>query len=395
MDHRKFSEAALFQDASARTAGLTDFGTEIDYFRESLAMLVESTLAESRLRDEESFRELLLHHLGNRLRIQQCFTQCPAILDTPIPRPIFISGLPRAGTTTFSRLLGEDARIRTLRLWELLSPAATDLAHPWALTEDRIAVAEQAVLARARRGTLGIRPISIFVPDECFHLMRSSFNSDHLHRAVARRPTYFRWMGQRDRYGVYAYYKMQIQLLLWQRPCPPDGLVVLKNPFIHLENMKTIFSLFPGAVIVNLTRDVASVLKSLCHKNHLDRRAHSDHVSPEDVGGDMVENLEIYYQRRAAELEQLTPEQRARVVTIHFDAWEGDPVSIVRRVYELIAQPFPDALASSMSASLQQHRRYGEQSSYDLRPFGLREAELRERFEPHEEAFRACASVIG
>lgn len=395
MDTAMFSEAALLAAASARTAGLTDFGTEIDDFRESLAVLVESTLRESRLRDEESFRELLLHHLGNRLRIQQCFTRSPEILELPIPRPVFISGLPRAGTTTFSRLLGEDSRIRTPRLWELLSPAPSDLAHPWALTEDRIALAEQAVLARARRGTLGIRPISIFLPDECFYLMRNSFNSDHLHRAVARRPTYFQWMGQRDRHGVYAYYKLQLQLLLWQRPCPADGLVVVKNPFIHLENMKTIFSLFPGATIVNLTRDVVSVMKSLCHKNHLDRTAHSDHVSPEDVGRDMVENLEIYYQRRAAALEVLTPEQRARVVSIHFDAWEGDPVSIMRRIYERIAQPLPDALASSMTAALQKHRRYGEQASYDLGPYGLREAELRERFEPHEAAFRERVSVIG
>jgi hypothetical protein len=391
----KFSEAALLEDASARTAGLTDFGPEVDRFRESLAVLVTSTLAESRLRDVASFRDFLLHHLGNRLRIQQCLTRFPAILDTPIPQPMFVSGLPRAGTTTFSRLLGEDARIRTPRLWELLSPAPTDLAHPWALTEDRIATAERTVLARARQGTLEIRPISIFMPDECFYLMRNSFNSDHLHRAVARRPTYFRWMGQRDRYGVYSYYKLQLQLLLWQRPCPPDGFVVLKNPFVHLENMKSIFALFPGATIVNLTRDVASVMKSLCHKNHLDRSAHSDHVSPEDVGRDMVENLEIYYQRRAAELERLTPEQRARVVTIHFDAWEGDPVSIMRRVYARIAQPFPDALASSMSAALQRHRRYGAQASYDLGRFGLREAELRERFEPREAAFRARVSVIG
>lgn len=395
MDRGSFSEAALFADASARAGGLTDFGAEVDYFQESLAVLVESTLAEARLRDEAPFRDFLLHHLCNRLRIQRCVTRHPEILDTPIPRPLFISGLPRAGTTTFSRLLDEDARIRSPRLWELLSPAPTDLDHPWALTEDRIARAEQAVLARARQGTLGIRPISIFEPDECFYLMRNSFNSDHLHRAVARRPAYFHWVGQRDRYGVYAYYRMQLQLLLWQRPCPEDGGVVVKNPFVHLENMRAVFSLFPGAVIVNLTRDVASVMRSLCHKNHLDRRAHSDHVRPEDVGGDMVENLEIYYRRRAAELDKLSPLQRARVVTIHFDAWAGDPVSIMRRVYAAIAQPFPDALADAMAtAARQKHHGYGAQASYDLAPFGLREAELRERFEPYEEAFRARTSAI-
>jgi hypothetical protein len=394
MDRAKFSEEALFEEASRRTSNLTDFGPEVDYFRESLAVLVESTLAESRLRDEEAFRELLLHHLCNRLRIQSCFRQFPAILDTPIPRPLFISGLPRAGTTTFSRLIGEDPRIRTLRLWELLSPAPTDLAHPWALTEDRIAAAEQAVLARARQGTLGIRPISIFLPDECFYLMRSSFNSDHLHRAVARRPSYFRWIGQRDRFGVYAYYRMQIQLLLWQRPCPADGHIVLKNPFVHLENMRTIFALFPEAMIVNLTRDIVSVVKSLCYKNRADRRAHSDHVRAEDVGRDMVENLEVYYRRRAVELEGLSAAQRARIVTIDFDAWAGDPVAIMRRVYELTGQKLTRELGEAMSASLQKHRRYGEQSSYDLGELGLEEAELRARFEHAEAEFRERVTVI-
>jgi len=224
--------------------------------------------------------------------------------------------------------------------------------------------------------------------------MRSSFHSDHLHRAVARRPTYFRWLGQRDRRGVYAYYRAQLQLLLWQRPCPPDGRVVLKCPFIHLESMRAIFELFPGATIVNLTRDLASVVRSLCHKNRLDREAHSDHVDPAVVGADMVESLEVYYRRRAAELAALTPAQRARIVTIPFEAWAGDPVSIMRRVYALIERPFPDALAGAMAAALLQHPRYGVQARYDLGPFGLREAALRERFEPHEEALRACVTVI-
>lgn len=394
MDRASFSEAALFEDARARTGGLGDFGTEVDYFRQSLAVLVESTLDESHLRDPQVFRELLLHHLGNRLRIQACFAQAPSILETPIHRPTFISGLPRAGTTTFSRLIGEDPGVRTLRLWELLSPAPTELAHPWALTEDRIAAAERVVLARARRGTLDIRPMSIFLPDECFYLMRNSFNSDHLHRAVARRPAYFRWVGQRDRAGVYAYYKQQLQLLLWQRPCPPEGRLVLKNPFVHLENLTAIFALFPDATIVNLTRDVASVMKSLCYKNHADRQAHSDHVTAEQVGADMVENLEVYYRRRAAELARLTPAQRSRVVTIGFEAWAGDPVATMRRYYELTEQPFPDEVAARMRASLQRHRRYGAEARYDLEEFGLDEAELRARFEPHEEAFRRQTLVV-
>jgi Sulfotransferase family len=393
MDRGPFSQAALFADASARTGGLTDFGTDVDSFRDHLAVLVQSTLDESQLRDPEAFRELLLHHLGNRLRIQACLAHAPEILQIPIPRPLFISGLPRAGTTTFSRLIGEDALIRTPRLWELVSPAPTDLAHRWAMTEDRIAAAEQLVLARARRGTLELRPTSIFLPEECFYLMRNSFHSDQLHRAVARRPSYFRWIRQSGRAGVTAYYKQQLQLLLWQRPCPDGGQLVLKNPFVHLENMAEIFAQFPGATVVNLTRDVASMMRSLCYKNRADRQAYSDHVSAAQVGADMVENLEIYYQRRATELARLSSAQRARVVTIDYQAWTGDPVAIVRRLYALTGQPFSDELAARMRAALPRHARYGEHDKYDLAEFGLREDELRQRFAPYEDAFAREVTV--
>lgn len=394
MDRSVFSESALFADASARAGGRTDFGPDGDDFRGALAALVASVLDEGKLRDGAAFRELLVHQLVNRLHIRSCLVAHPEIEAIAIPRPMFVSGLPRAGTTTFSRLLAEDERIRTPRLWELLSPAPTDLAHPWALTEDRIAKAEEAVLARARAGTLGIRPISIFLPDECFYLMRNSFDTDHFHRAVARAPSYFAWVGRRDRRGVYAYYRSQLQLLLWQRACPPGGHVVLKNPFVHLENMKTVLALFPGATIVNLARDVVSVMKSLCFKNRADRRVHSDDVPAEEVGRDMLDNVEAYYQRRAASLATLTAEERRQVFSIDFDAWAGDPVAIMRKVYARTGQSFPEALADRMRGALGRHQRYGEQSKYDLAEFGLVEGAVRARLEPFEVDFRRHTDVV-
>lgn len=394
LDRARFSEAALFADASAHTRGLTDFGPDVDFFRESLAVLVESTLAESHLRDLEAFRRFLLHHLTNRLLIQRALSHAPEISALPLPPITFISGLPRAGTSTFSRLLAEDPAARTLRLWELHSPAPTDLEHPWALTEDRLAAAEDLVLSRARRGALGIRPMSLFLPDECFYLFRNSFSTDHLHRAVARRPTYFHWVGSRDRTGVYSYYKLQLQLLLWQRPCPPTGHLVLKNPFVHLECMPALFANFPDASVVNLTRDVVDVMKSLCHKNLGDQKAHTDLVTPHQVGADMAENLEHYYERRATSLDHLSDDQRARLVSIDHSAWAADPVAIMRRLYQRLGRSFDEPLADAMNVALSKHARYGESARYDLADYGLDEHDLRERFEPYEAAFRDQVDTI-
>lgn len=397
MDRGRFTIDALLTDASAR-CGLTDFGDTGDArdgFRDALAVLVGSALDEARLRDPEAFRDLVVHHLVNRLRIAECLRRVPAIAATPMPAPLFVSGLPRAGTTTFSRLLGADRAIRSPKLWELHSPAPTDLAHPWALTEDRLAAAEQLVIARAQRGTLAIRPISLFAADECFYLMRNSFDSDHLHRAYARMPSYFGWVGRRDRAAVYAYYRAQLQLLLWQRPVPVGGTLVVKNPFIHLENLPTVFALFPGALVLNLSRDVASVVASLCYKNRSDRLAHSEHVRAHDVGADMVDNLDHYYARRAAALAALDPVHRARIITIPFDAWADRSIAIMRELYPLIGRSWSPDIERAMTDALPRHAGYGERAKYDLGEFGLSADALRARFTAHERAFADATRTVG
>lgn len=407
VDRGRFRLEALLADASAATGGLTDLGQGpgFDDCRPALAALIESTLDEAQLRDAEAFRAFLLHHLQNRLRIAASWRRFPAIAALPLPPALFLSGLPRAGTTTFSRLLAEDPAARSLRLWELHSPAPTDLAHPAALTEDRLAAAEQLVLARARRGTLELRPMSLFSADECFYLLRNSFASDQLHRAVARRPSYARWVAAQERSSLYGYYASQLRLLLWQRPCPPGGHLVLKCPLVHSESPLALFAHFPGAVVVDLHRDVAAVLASLCHKNLSDRQAHSDHVSARDVGADMVENLERHYRRRAAEVAQLPAAQRRRILRCDYARWSrdaGSTLAAVARVHAFLGDQLGDppgshfsaALAARLTAALPRHAAYGAGDRYDLAEFGLRADELRERFAPYDAAFRAQVTSL-
>lgn len=397
VDRARFTEAALLADASA-AAGLRDFGEDGaalgDDFRPALAALVASTLDEAQLRDVEAFRAFLLHHLQNRLRLTECLRRVPPIAERPLPPALFLSGLPRAGTTTLSRLLAEDPAARSLRLWELHSPAPSDLAQPSALTEDRLAAAEALVLARARRGTLDLRPMSLFSADECFYLLRNSFASDQLHRAVARRPSYARWIHEQPRLDLYAAFARQLQVLLWQRPCPEGGHLVLKCPLVHSESPRALFAAFPSAVLLDLTRDVAATLASLCYKNRADRLAHSDRVSSIDVGADMVENLERFYQRRAAEVAQLSAAQRRRIVRCDFDAWSADPVAALAAVYRHLGRPFPPPLAARMRQALPRHARYGAATRYDLAEFGLSAEALRERFAPYDLAFRAQVTSL-
>src|SRR6202011_2245264 len=46
----------------------------------------------------------------------------PELLRQPVARPIFISGLPRSGTTFLHSLLAEDPANLVPRIWQLIHP---------------------------------------------------------------------------------------------------------------------------------------------------------------------------------------------------------------------------------------------------------------------------------
>ena len=91
-----------------RRTGLSDFGPEP--FEEALAVLLESYDREAALSLFGRFaaRWDVLRFLTNLLELREAEIKDPALLDQPIERPIFISGLPRSGTTFLHNLLAQD-----------------------------------------------------------------------------------------------------------------------------------------------------------------------------------------------------------------------------------------------------------------------------------------------
>ena len=69
------------------------------------------------------FRDFVTGLLANRLTIEEDIARHPEILDVPIERPLFITGLPRSGTTFLHRLMSEDPAGRTLLYWESICPS--------------------------------------------------------------------------------------------------------------------------------------------------------------------------------------------------------------------------------------------------------------------------------
>ena len=87
--------------SAVKACGLSDFGSDDDNYREALAVLLESYQRDADLTEfgSKMQRFFVRNALVARLVSEAAFTQYPEHVDVPIERPIFVTGLPRTGTT--------------------------------------------------------------------------------------------------------------------------------------------------------------------------------------------------------------------------------------------------------------------------------------------------------
>src|SRR5215469_10819068 len=116
-----FSAEEMIGLARRRT-GLFDFGAEP--FEEGLRVLLEAYHREAELNLFGRFaaRWDVLRFLGNLLRLREAERRDPAILEQEIPRPIFIAGLPRSGSSFLHNILAQDPDTLAPLTWEMIYP---------------------------------------------------------------------------------------------------------------------------------------------------------------------------------------------------------------------------------------------------------------------------------
>jgi Sulfotransferase family len=115
----------LCAEARRRT-GLEDFGDPP--IEPALSILVNSLELEADLHPLGRFlmRVHLRELLETRLRLAYTWSgQLEALEASVIKRPIFITGMPRSGSTFLHEVLAQDSDNRTPRVWEVMFPLPT------------------------------------------------------------------------------------------------------------------------------------------------------------------------------------------------------------------------------------------------------------------------------
>ena len=371
-----------------RRAGLSDFGD--GGFREGLGVAVAAFNA----RDDAHtfgrifFREYVIGQLVNRLKIQADLTRHPEILDVPIPRPIFIAGLPRSGTTFLHRLMSEDPAGRTMRTWEAMMPSPSPTPETYA-TDPRIAKARRQVnLVNRLSPRLAVaHEFAAESPEEDNDLFARDFTAAII-SFLFDMPDYVRWLRDRDVTETYRYARRQLQLLSWKNRA---DYWVLKAP-AHIFRLDTLLEVFPDASVIMTHRDPTQVIPSLCSLAAGFRGILTDRVDLRRLGSEFVEALPKGPERAIAAREKL---DSSRFFDVSYEKMIADPIATVREACAHFGYDFTPEYESRARRYLAENPRHKHGAHrYRLEDFGLDAETVHENFAEYRAWLAARGLVV-
>lgn len=259
---------ALLAEVSQRTAAPADFAVPPVPALRALADAFNAIGSRLHFFGKQRIRRSLVEALCWRVRLAQALARHPGIAAQPLPRPIFIVGPFRSGTTFLHRLLAADPRLRWLRPWEA-TYAPRDVperaaADSYLQQDPRIADLQRDLgnLYRRSPQLAQLHPVAANQAEECFGFLESALLSPSF---LFHAPLfdYLDWLAAVDESAwdyVYAGYRDHLRLLNWLHP---GERWLLKSP-VHLWNLGALRRAFPDALFIHTHRDPLASVDSLC-----------------------------------------------------------------------------------------------------------------------------------
>ncbi|BAL87382.1 hypothetical protein AMIS_21620 [Actinoplanes missouriensis 431] len=357
--------------SATRMTGLDDFGEPS--YREGLGRLLSAYREEAGLTPAGSkqTRRLLRGALVSRLLSEAAWRRYPAA--APVTRPIFVTGLPRTGTTALHRLLAADPDHQGLELWltevpQPRPPRKTWDAHPvYAMLRDAY---------RAHSAFDGVHHLGPDEVEECWRLLCQSMTSVSF-ECTAHIPSYSSWLAATDWTGAYRRHRRNLELIGGN---DPGRRWVLKNPS-HLFALDALLAVYPDATIIQTHRDPRSVIASVCSLNAVASDGWSTVFSGRVLGTDQLTLWSRGLHRFAASRKCHDP---SRFIDVRYEDFVRAPLDTVDAIYARLGLELSGAARAAMRASHAESLRGTRRPAhvYDLKTYGLTPDEVDRAFEP-------------
>jgi hypothetical protein len=355
----KLDIGRLHEDAS-RLTGLSDFG-DGDYL-EGLEVLAEAYAGAGLTRLGAGMkRSFLRGALMARLFSEAAWRSNPEHESVQIRQPVFVTGLPRTGTTALHRMLVADPAHQGVELWLADVPQPRPPRSTWSSHPIFQMLASGYQESSKRLGK--VHHVAAEQVEECWHLLRQSMMSVSF-ECLAHIPGYSAWLRERDWTGAYARHRRNLQLIGLN---DQGRRWVLKNPS-HLFALDALMAIYPDALVVQTHRAPQEAVASVCSLNAQATEGWSTVFVGEVIGREQLElwatGLELFTRARA----RYDP---ARFVDVEYEELVADPAAVLRTVYARLERPVEHAVPV---------RRGAVEHVYSLEDFGLTRGQVEERF---------------
>ncbi len=367
----------LIEEAT-RDAGLDDFGDLP--FREGLRVLVASLRDEAGLDEKRTgdLANILKGFLTKRLRLVNDRKRIPQIADQIIKAPIFITGMPRTGSTHLHALMATCEGVRVPAFWEMMVPSPPPERATYT-SDTRIAQIQKAV-EQFPVEALKRHPMAATRAEQCIFLLDTSLINIAL-PGQYRIPTYRDWILNSDLTPAYEGHRRTLQHLQLN----VGGQWVLKYPK-HLMGLDALLSAYPDARFIWTHRDPATSLPSVASLVGY-WRSLSPGYDPRKVGPEWVA-LEELCLLRGLDARERAGNKPKQWLDIHYADMMRDPAGTVERICNHFDMPYSDETRKRVEAWLQANpqTKHGVHE-YAAEDFGLKKAQLRERFSFYTKRF--------
>jgi hypothetical protein len=368
-----FDANELVAEAISQT-GFDDFG-EFPY-REGLEVLLQTYDAHIQdLAGRKSCRDRVVMQLATRLKCENAFKTIPQWQEQKIEAPIFVTGLPRSGTSALLNLLVSAPENRGLLQWEVQFP------DPWPGSQPGDKDPRYDYLAKALEATRDsdfakIHFVDADTPEECVLLHAFAFGGVQLGFEIMLEP-YHSWLLKQDLVPLYRYQKQQLQMLNWRMP---GKQWMLKAP-AHMMGIDAILKVFPDARFIWCHRDPQAVVPSINSMNKAVMNMYAgdySHLDGGEIGRAVMEWYALTLERGLAARDKLPQEL---FVDCSQQEFVDDPIGVVERVYGgfgmTMGDQTRDALVSHIEANPK--GKHGKHE-YRLEEYGLTRELISQRF---------------
>jgi len=308
-----------------------------------------------------AFKNQLKDRLRMRSKLHDFMKE--KVLPTPAD-PIFVTGLPRSGTTFLFNLLALDSNHRSPKYWEIMSPL------PLAKSDFDIKKREWKVNAELKFARTIIpklkhmHHIRAQTPEECELLATINVRS-FVYMCMANVPEYVEYLKDCSFDSVFMWHKKFFQMLeLTGRP----ERWLLKDPS-HIGHIPEILKTYPNARFINIHRSPMESIASFCSLTKNIRSAFSKNVDPKQIGDVILDFWQHSLNKGLVEKQKLSHEQ---IVDVSYSEFIANPLSTIKNIYTRFGLDIDIETENKMEQYLINQRNIKKQKhSYSLEEYGL------------------------